>query len=176
MRSTMYIKWVMSHKNLYTFQPVYNIWNSHPIHSEKKRYQNSTPGVLLLQMVRFFHRGTLFSLIIMFMEKGVPPGHWGTKIVPRRVPYYGQSNSAPRGTVPVPFFLNLYVTPLSAIVRLSDQAVARTIFFFNPFEHLNNLNGPLDNGYIMTHLRWSWPMQVCTKLVAMLLKNLFLVY
>ncbi len=28
----------------------------------------------------------------------------GTKIVLLRVPYYGQSNSAPRGSVSVPFF------------------------------------------------------------------------
>ncbi len=68
------------------------------IHSEKKGYQNGAPGVLLLQMVPFFQRGTLFSLIT------VPLGHWGTEIVPLRVPYYGQSNSAPRGTISVPFF------------------------------------------------------------------------
>ncbi len=28
------------------------------------------------------------------------------QIVPLRVPYYGQSNTAPRGTVAVPFFLS----------------------------------------------------------------------
>ncbi len=28
----------------------------------------------------------------------------GTEIVPLRVPYYGQPNSAPRGTISVPFF------------------------------------------------------------------------
>ena len=33
-------------------------------------------------------------------------GHWGTEIVPLRIPYYGQSNSAPRGTVSIPFFLS----------------------------------------------------------------------
>ncbi len=38
-------------------------------HSEKKGYQNGAPGVLLLQIVSFFQRGTPFSLIIMFMEK-----------------------------------------------------------------------------------------------------------
>ena len=32
----------------------------------------------------------------------VPLGHRGTEIVPLRVPYYGQPNSAPRGTVSVP--------------------------------------------------------------------------
>ena len=53
-------------------------------HSEKKGYQNGALGVLLLQMVPFFQRGT--------------------EIVPLRVPYYGQSNSAPRGTISVPFF------------------------------------------------------------------------
>ena len=36
------------------------------VHSEKKGYQNGAPGVLLLQMVPFFQRGTLFSLIIMY--------------------------------------------------------------------------------------------------------------
>ncbi len=36
----------------------------------------------------------------------VPLGHWGTEIVPLRVPYYGQPNSAPRGTILVPFFLS----------------------------------------------------------------------
>ena len=37
----------------------------------------------------------------------VPFYHWGTKIVPLRVPYYGQPNNAPRGTVSVPFFLRV---------------------------------------------------------------------
>ncbi len=35
------------------------------IHSKKKGYQNGVPGVLLLQMAPFSHRGTLFSFIIM---------------------------------------------------------------------------------------------------------------
>ncbi len=59
-------------------------------HSEKKGYQNGAPGVLLLQMVHVYET--------------VPLGHRGTEIVPLRVPYYGQPNSAPRGTVLVPFF------------------------------------------------------------------------
>ena len=52
----------------------YDIHNSttSTVHSEKKGYQNGAPGVLLLQMVPFFQRGTLFSLIIMFVEKRVP--------------------------------------------------------------------------------------------------------
>ncbi len=37
-------------------------------HSVKKGYQNGAPGVLLLQMVPFCQKGTLFSLI-MFMKK-----------------------------------------------------------------------------------------------------------
>ena len=41
------------------------------VHSEKKGYQNGTLEVLLLQMAPFFQRGTLFSLIIMFVEKRV---------------------------------------------------------------------------------------------------------
>ncbi len=39
------------------------------------------PGVLLLQMVLFFHRGTLFSLISMFIEKKEYP--FGTAPPPR---------------------------------------------------------------------------------------------
>ncbi len=78
------------------------------MHSEKKGYQNGAPGELLLQMVPFFQRGTLFSLINMFVEnEAVPLDHRGTEIVPLRVPYYGQSNSAPRGPVSVPFFLSV---------------------------------------------------------------------
>ena len=46
---------------------------------QKKWYQNGAPGVLLLQMVP----GSLEHL---------------------RIPYYGQSSSAPRGTVLAPFF------------------------------------------------------------------------
>ncbi len=38
------------------------------------------------------------------------PGSPGTEIVPLRIPYYGQSNSAPRGAISVPFFLSaLYI-------------------------------------------------------------------
>ena len=75
----------------------------------------------MLQMVPFFQRGTIFSLIIMFVVKRVlfqdrgtihnnhiyetvPFSHWDTEIVPLRVLFYGQSNSVPRGTVSVPFF------------------------------------------------------------------------
>ena len=57
------------------------------LHSEKKGYQNGATGVLLLQMVLFFQRG----------------------IVPLRVPYYGQWNRAPRGTVSFLFFWVLYI-------------------------------------------------------------------
>ncbi len=58
-------------------------------HSEKKRYQDGAPGVLLLQMVPFYHRGTLFSLIIMFIEKRVPLPDRGTI----------HKNSTPRVTI-----------------------------------------------------------------------------
>ena len=58
------------------------------MHSEKKEYQNGASWVLLLQIV----------------YETVPLSQWGTKIVPLRVPYYGQSNSAPSGTISVPFF------------------------------------------------------------------------
>ena len=61
----------------------------HRVHSEKKGYQNGAPGELLLQMVPFFYRGTLFSLIIMVVEKIVPfgPGALFIKIVPVGVPF-----------------------------------------------------------------------------------------
>ncbi len=45
------------------------VHDKHDLHSEKKWYQNGASGVLLPQMVPFFQRGTLFSLIIMFVEK-----------------------------------------------------------------------------------------------------------
>ena len=64
------------------------------MHSEKKGYQNGAPGVLLLQILPFFQTQVAF----------IENSDWGTKIVPLRVPYYRQSNSAPRGTVSVPFF------------------------------------------------------------------------
>ena len=48
------------------------------------------------------HRGTFF--LNNHIYETVPLSHWGTKIVPLRVPYYGQSNSDHRGTVSVPFF------------------------------------------------------------------------
>ncbi len=43
---------------------------------------------------------TLFSLIIMFVEKRVPP----VGGVPIGAPNYGQANSTPIGTISVPFF------------------------------------------------------------------------
>ena len=77
-------------------------------HSEKKEYQNGTPGALLLQMVPLFQRGTLFSLIIMFIVfmKQYP---WVTG-APKTNTCYGQSNSAPWGTVSVPFFFGCTYT------------------------------------------------------------------
>ncbi len=54
-----------------------------------------------------FQAGTILFPVELLVEMGdetVPLGHRGTEIVPLRVPYYGQSNSAPRGTVSVPFF------------------------------------------------------------------------
>ncbi len=51
-------------------------------HSEDKGYQNSVPGVLLLQMVPFFLKGHSFSLIIMFMKKkSTPLGPQGVPFV-----------------------------------------------------------------------------------------------
>ena len=55
--------------------------------------------------------GTLFSKGHSFflnnhVYETVPLGHWGTEIVLLRVPYYGQSNSVPMGTILVPFFLS----------------------------------------------------------------------
>ena len=55
-----------------------NKTQEYSLHSEKKGYQNGAPGVLLLQMVPFFQRGTLFSLVIMFVEKGVSLQDRGT--------------------------------------------------------------------------------------------------
>ena len=44
----------------------------HTLHSQKKGYRNSTPGVLLLQTAPFFSEGCFFSLIIMFVRKKHP--------------------------------------------------------------------------------------------------------
>ncbi len=51
-------------------------------------------------------QGALFFLNTHVYET-VPLGHWGTEIVPLRVPYYRQSNSPPRGSVSVPVFLSV---------------------------------------------------------------------
>ncbi len=45
-----------------------------------------------------------FEKKIMFIKHAVPLGYWGTEIVPLRVQYNGQSNSAPRDTISVPPF------------------------------------------------------------------------
>ena len=50
-------------------------------------------------------------------------GHWGTEIVPLRVPYYRQSNSAPRGTVLVPFF----GVPLSRERGIDGRTLSSTL-------------------------------------------------
>ena len=71
------------------------------VHSEKKGYQNGAPGVLLPS---FFLNNHVYEEKSNHVYETVPLGHWGTEIVPLRVPYYGQSNSAPRGTILVPFF------------------------------------------------------------------------
>ncbi len=58
----------------------------------------------------------------------VPLGHWGTEIVPLRVPYYGrQPNSAPRGTVSIPFFF------LSVIFKSAMPAMGRSILDYKCF-------------------------------------------
>ncbi len=54
------------------------------LHSQKKGYRNSTPGLLLLQTAPFFQRGA--------------------KTVLLGAPNYGQPNSTPRGAVSAPFF------------------------------------------------------------------------
>ncbi len=68
--------------------------------SEQKKAENSTPlkkGTILVPLAALFFLNN-------HVYETVPFCQWGTKIVPLRVPYYGQSNSAPRGTVSVPFF------------------------------------------------------------------------
>ncbi len=57
------------------------------LHSQKKGYRNSTPVVLLLQIV--------------------PLCRWGAKTVPLGEPNYGQPNSSPRGADSAPFFLSV---------------------------------------------------------------------
>ncbi len=43
----------------------------------------------------------------------VPLHHWGTEIIPLKVPWYGQSNSAPRGTDSVPYVFWVSKIPCS---------------------------------------------------------------
>ncbi len=76
------------------------------MHSEKKGYQTGAPGVLLRhsdkKKVKRIRRIPAHRVAVP--NETVPLGHWGTEIVPLRVLYYGQPNSAPRGTVSVTFF------------------------------------------------------------------------
>ena len=51
--------------------------------------------------------------------KTVPLCQRGTEIVPLRVPNYGQPNSAPRGTVSVPFFLSEWQRASKGLVRIT---------------------------------------------------------
>ena len=94
-------------------------------HSEKKGYQNGTPGVLLLQMVPLFQKGQSFFLNNHVCEKkstiSVPLGNYlcmekidiigallqkGTKLVPQRALFYGPSNGALRA----PFWYHLFLS------------------------------------------------------------------
>ena len=77
----------------------------HLSHREKwvpKRYRW---GTIATNSTLLF-KGALFFFLNNHVHETVPLGQWGTEIVPLRVPYYGQSNSAPRGTISVPFFLS----------------------------------------------------------------------
>ncbi len=73
--------------------------------SEQKKVVNSTPlqnGTILVPLRALFFLNN-------HVYETVPLGHWGTEKVSLRAPYYGQSNSAPRGTVLVPFFSECYL-------------------------------------------------------------------
>ncbi len=68
--------------------------------------------------------------------KTVPLGHWGTEIVPLRVPFYGQANSAPRGTVLIPFFSECYcVISLTSLIGISITNFRNEIRFILRFLH-----------------------------------------
>ena len=72
-----------------------------------KKVENSTPlkkGTVLVPLGHFFLNNHVYET--------VPFGHWGTEIVALRVLYYGQSNSARRGIVLVPFFSEWAFTPV----------------------------------------------------------------
>ncbi len=49
-----------------------------PVNQLRTQRTKGTKTVLLLQMVSFFQRGTLFAFIIMFMKKKRVLGHWNT--------------------------------------------------------------------------------------------------
>ena len=69
----------------------------------EKRVPKQCPWGTIATNVTLLVKGHSFFLN-NHVYKTVPLGHGGTEIVPLRVPNYGQSNSAPRGTVLVPFF------------------------------------------------------------------------
>ncbi len=77
------------------------------VYTQRKKGTKTVPWGTIATNGTLFQRGTLFSLFSLKKRETVPLCQWGTKIVPLRVPYYGQSNSAPRGTVLVPFFLSV---------------------------------------------------------------------
>ena len=62
----------------------------------EKRVPKRCPWGTIATNGTLFSKGHSFFLNNHVYEK--------REIVPLRVPYYGQSNSASRGTIPVPFF------------------------------------------------------------------------
>ena len=86
------------------------------IYTQRKKGTKTVPlGYYCYKWYPFFKGALFFSLIIMFMEKKYP---FGTGALPLRVPYYGQSNSAPRSTILVPFFLSVVVLATTRPVLL----------------------------------------------------------
>ncbi len=75
----------------------------------EKRVPKLCPWDTIATNSTLFPKGSsgVRGFITLHFHVSYPLCHWGIEIVPLRVPYYGQSNSATRGTVLVPFFLSV---------------------------------------------------------------------
>ena len=73
---------------------------------KEKRVPKPSPWGTIATNGTLFSQGHSFFLNnhVYHVYETVPLGHWGTKIVPLRVPYYIQSNSAPRVLFQYPFY------------------------------------------------------------------------
>ncbi len=91
----------------------------------EKRVPKRRPWGTIATNGTLFSKGHSFFLNNHVYEKNetVSLGHCGTEIVPQRVPYYGQSNSAPRGTISVPFFFWVQFMHICILIAINPRCV-----------------------------------------------------